>query len=141
VFHNYEMLFWAWRPIAFCNMILILFYNALAVCLFVPLMCVFLSRITCLSSEKYWTKFEQFLEWLSVNNKLVLLYNKYTNWLINSSIIATRFCLAIIPKFLIIYSNYFAVRRNNLKFWKLVFRWFLGKLDSEMRVIWHINSM
>jgi hypothetical protein len=39
----------------------------------------FLSRITCLSSEKYWTKFEQFLEWLSVNNKLVLLYNKYIN--------------------------------------------------------------
>ena len=56
------------------------------------------------------------------------------------------FCLAIIPKFLIIYSNYFSVQSctltlifccltNSLKFRKCFFRWFLGKLESEMRAI------
>jgi hypothetical protein len=39
--------------------------------------CVALSVTnTFLSSEKYWTKFEQFLGWLSVNNTIVWLYNK-----------------------------------------------------------------
>jgi hypothetical protein len=40
---------------------------------------VFRSGSKFLSSVKYWTKLEQFLGWLSVNNKLLWLYNKYTN--------------------------------------------------------------